>query len=97
MAWMKGAPLRHRLRALQGRAGAPEAGQSVRHVGEHVPVVADVHVAVPNAGDEGFSTTVDQTRSLGCPNRSGRTYRTNLPLGHEHDLVLNEGALVGIE
>jgi hypothetical protein len=81
-----------RLCPVDHGAGAAEAGHSVRNVGEHVPVVADVHVAVPDARDESLAAA-SMTRVLGggviepaatialiLPSRRTARVRTNTPL-----------------
>jgi hypothetical protein len=95
--------------SVEHRPGAAEAGYSVGHVGKHVPVVADVHVAVPEAGDEGLAAAVDRPcvrrrrdrlrrpirRDLAVA-RSTAWFSTNTPLSASNSRTLSNssGALL---
>ena len=91
------APLGRIDRAIDVGAGAAEAGDPGREVGEHVPVVADVEMAVPQAGDERLAGAIDGARACRRGNRARGANLHDLPVRGEHGLVGEEAAVVGVE
>ncbi len=90
-----GPPVALRYRQFNASAGIARGRHPQRHLTQRIEVVGYVHVAIPQAGDEGLPGPVDDPRAGRKLGKRG-TDADDLATRHDHILTGNEPFLVGI-